>query len=83
MFSLQCALEEGCLASPAYSEPVNSHRRLLRFTTAVTNTGTAAFRPNIPRSAWDWHACHQHYHSMETFSHFQLFDTRGRQVNLS
>ena len=34
-------------------------RRLLRFTTAITNSGSADFRPAIPKLAWDWHACHQ------------------------
>ena len=34
-------------------------RRLLRFTTAISNSGTADFRPAIPKQAWQWHACHQ------------------------
>ena len=52
----------------------------LRFTTAITNSGSADFRPAIPKLAWDWHACHQHYHSMEVFSHFEIMDQRGRRV---
>ena len=51
-----------------------------RFTTAITNSGSADFRPAIPKLAWDWHACHQHYHSMETFSHFEILDQRGRRM---
>ena len=51
-----------------------------RFTTAITNSGSADFRPAIPKLAWDWHACHQHYHSMEVFSHFEIMDQRGRRV---
>ena len=53
---------------------------LSRFTTAITNSGSADFRPAIPKLAWDWHACHQHYHSMEVFSHFEIMDQRGRRV---
>ena len=65
MFLLQCAMEENCLAAGAYEERQdNPHwqqltRRLLRFTTAIINVGTADFRPSIPKEAWQWHACHQ------------------------
>eukprot|EP00094_Tigriopus_californicus_P014417 TCALIF_13989-PA protein Name:"Similar to Loxl2 Lysyl oxidase homolog 2 (Rattus norvegicus)" AED:0.18 eAED:0.30 QI:0/0/0/1/1/0.66/3/0/155 len=71
LFFLQCAMEENCLASEAYrlqkhhSDYALQTRRLLRFTTSIANVGTADFRPFIPKSQWDWHACHQHYHSME------------------
>jgi hypothetical protein len=37
----------------------------LRFTASIANVGNADFLPFIPKSAWEWHACHQHYHSME------------------
>ena len=80
IFQLQCAMEENCLASQAYVERHDSYRRLLRFTTAIENVGSADFRPFIPKNAWEWHSCHQHYHSMETFSHFEIFDARGRRV---
>lgn len=65
MFLLQCAMEENCLATGAYTErQENPHwqqltRRLLRFTTAIANIGSADFRPFIPKEAWQWHACHQ------------------------
>ena len=65
LFLLQCAMEENCLASQAYTERQENPywqqltRRLLRFTTAIANIGTADFRPFIPKSAWNWHACHQ------------------------
>ena len=36
-----------------------------RFTSSIENIGDADFRPNIPKSHWVWHGCHQHYHSME------------------
>ena len=65
MFLLQCAMEENCVAGGAYIErQTNPYwqqvtRRLLRFTTAISNIGTADFRPFIPKDAWQWHACHQ------------------------
>merc|ERR1711884_175336 len=71
LFFLQCAMEENCLAAEAYRmrrENPNftlETRRLLRFTTSIENIGDADFRPFIPKSAWQWHACHMHYHSME------------------
>ena len=36
-----------------------------RFTTSIENIGNDDFRPNVPKSHWVWHGCHQHYHSME------------------
>jgi len=86
LFLLQCAMEENCLASEAYIEQRTNPnwqmltRRLLRFTSAITNIGTADFRPFIPKTAWDWHSCHQHYHSMETFAHFEIFDMTGKRA---
>ena len=38
---------------------------IFRFTTSIENIGNADFRPNVPKSHWVWHGCHQHYHSME------------------
>ena len=64
-------MEENCLAEEAYRLRRESRdfsletRRLLRFTTSIENVGDADFRPFIPKSSWEWHACHMHYHSME------------------
>ena len=64
-------MEENCLAPEAYRlrrENPNfslETRRLLRFTASIANIGNADFRPFIPKSHWQWHACHMHYHSME------------------
>ena len=65
-------MEENCLAYEAYrlrDEGRHDYsletRRLLRFTTNIGNVGNADFRPFIPKSRWEWHGCHQHYHSME------------------
>lgn len=57
-------MEENCLASDAYAiQKVSNQwfyetRRLLRFTAAVHNYGTADFRPIIPKQLWEWHMCH-------------------------
>lgn len=73
---LQCAYEENCLAQSAkqhWAEHKSSHiRRLLRFNTQVENRGLAPFRPHVPQTAWQFHTCHNHYHSMETFSSYDL-----------
>ena len=72
-------MEENCLAAEAYRmrrENPNftlETRRLLRFTTSIENIGDADFRPFIPKSAWQWHACHMHYHSMEVRNILGLF----------
>uniref|UniRef100_A0A8C5LMB5 Lysyl oxidase homolog n=1 Tax=Leptobrachium leishanense TaxID=445787 RepID=A0A8C5LMB5_9ANUR len=76
LYSLWCAAEENCLARSAYSSSVStvSTRVLLRFPQRVKNRGTADFLPVKPQNAWEWHSCHQHYHSMDSFSHYDLLD---------
>ncbi|KPP65450.1 lysyl oxidase1-like [Scleropages formosus] len=83
LYSLRCAAEENCLASSAYGSGVTDYdtRVLLRFPQRVKNQGTADFMPNRPRHTWEWHSCHQHYHSMDEFSHYDLLEvSTGRKV---
>ncbi|XP_067824778.1 protein-lysine 6-oxidase-like [Heptranchias perlo] len=83
MYALRCAAEENCLSRSAYSPRTSdlSIRVLLRFPQRVKNQGTADFLPNKPRHTWEWHSCHQHYHSMDQFSHYDLLEvTRQRKV---
>ncbi|XP_069480698.1 lysyl oxidase homolog 1 [Ambystoma mexicanum] len=83
LYSLRCAAEEKCLASTAYTAESSDYdiRVLLRFPQRVKNQGTADFLPNRARNTWEWHSCHQHYHSMDEFSHYDLLDaTTGRKV---
>ncbi|XP_018410140.1 PREDICTED: lysyl oxidase homolog 1 [Nanorana parkeri] len=83
LYSLRCAAEERCLSSSAYAADTSDYdvRVLLRFPQRVKNQGTGDFLPTRPRQAWEWHSCHQHYHSMDEFSHYDLLDaTTGRKV---
>uniref|UniRef100_A0A3Q1GKE1 protein-lysine 6-oxidase n=1 Tax=Acanthochromis polyacanthus TaxID=80966 RepID=A0A3Q1GKE1_9TELE len=83
MYSLRCAAEEKCLSSSAYGAEASDYdvRVLLRFPQRVKNKGTADFMPNRPRHTWEWHSCHQHYHSMDEFSHYDLLEvSTGRKV---
>ncbi|XP_067829737.1 lysyl oxidase homolog 1 [Heptranchias perlo] len=83
LYSLRCAAEEKCLASSAYASETTDYdiRVLLRFPQRVKNQGIADFLPNRPRHTWEWHSCHQHYHSMDEFSHYDLLDAAtGRKV---
>ncbi|XP_066252943.1 lysyl oxidase homolog 2 [Euwallacea similis] len=86
MFFLQCAMEENCAASSAYQIQKENDawhletRRLLRFTARILNAGNADFRPLIPKHLWEWHMCHMHYHSMEIFATFDIFDLIGKRV---
>ncbi|XP_026176763.1 protein-lysine 6-oxidase [Mastacembelus armatus] len=74
MYNLRCAAEENCLASSsAYSQDYDT-RVLLRFPQRVKNQGTADFLPSRPRYAWEWHSCHNHFHSMDEFSLYELLD---------
>ncbi|XP_068608910.1 protein-lysine 6-oxidase [Brachionichthys hirsutus] len=76
MYNLRCAAEENCLSSSAYRGDVRDYdtRMLLRFPQRVKNQGTADFLPSRPRYSWEWHSCHQHFHSMDEFSHYELLD---------
>ncbi|KAM8872400.1 protein-lysine 6-oxidase [Synchiropus picturatus] len=76
MYNLRCAAEENCLSSSAHRASVRDYdtRMLLRFPQRVKNQGTADFLPSRPRYSWEWHSCHQHFHSMDEFSHYDLLD---------
>ncbi|KAF1549867.1 Protein-lysine 6-oxidase, partial [Eudyptes schlegeli] len=81
MYNLRCAAEENCLASSAYRGDVRDYdnRVLLRFPQRVKNQGTSDFLPSRPRYSWEWHSCHQHYHSMDEFSHYDLLDASSHR----
>ncbi|XP_053726604.1 protein-lysine 6-oxidase-like [Synchiropus splendidus] len=74
MYSLRCAAEENCLASSASYARDYDTRVLLRFPQRVKNQGTADFLPSKPRYSWEWHSCHNHFHSMDEFSTYELLD---------
>ncbi|XP_043216789.1 lysyl oxidase homolog 3A-like [Amphibalanus amphitrite] len=87
---LECALDENCLAKTAAEikrrEPTlwrTRTRKLFRFTNKVWNNGKADYRPRADPSQWEWHACHEHYHSEESFSEYDLTyegtDTKAAQ----
>uniref|UniRef100_A0A3Q3X5H3 Lysyl oxidase homolog n=1 Tax=Mola mola TaxID=94237 RepID=A0A3Q3X5H3_MOLML len=83
MYALRCAAEENCLSRSAHHPRVSDldYRVLLRFPQRVKNQGTADFLPVKPRHEWEWHSCHQHYHSMEAFSNYDLLDiSTGQKV---
>ncbi|XP_037633833.1 protein-lysine 6-oxidase-like isoform X2 [Sebastes umbrosus] len=81
MYNLRCAAEENCLASSSSSSHDYDTRVLLRFPQRVKNQGTADFLPSKPRYAWEWHSCHNHFHSMDEFSLYELLDVQTeRQV---
>ncbi|KAM9357768.1 lysyl oxidase-like 5a [Symphorus nematophorus] len=83
MYALRCAAEENCLSRSAYHPSVSDldYRVLLRFPQRVKNQGTTDFLPVKPRHEWEWHSCHQHYHSMEAFSSYDLLEvSTGQKV---
>uniref|UniRef100_A0A3B3BZZ1 Lysyl oxidase homolog n=1 Tax=Oryzias melastigma TaxID=30732 RepID=A0A3B3BZZ1_ORYME len=74
MYALRCAAEENCLSAYAPTVRDIDFRVLLRFPQKVKNQGTSDFLPLKPRYQWDWHSCHQHFHSMDAFSNYDLLD---------
>ena len=80
IFSLKCALEEGCLASDAANASVDSYRTLLRFDSLTMNYGQKDFTPLLDPSEWEWHNCHNHTHSFEAFVAYDLLDVDGTKV---
>ena len=72
--SLQCELEEGCLATNI----TGNNRYLLKFAVLSYNFGLEPFRPFEPPEDWEFHTCHNHYHSHETFAHYELLFPDGR-----
>ncbi|XP_017288589.1 protein-lysine 6-oxidase [Kryptolebias marmoratus] len=79
MYNLRCAAEENCLSSSARYAQDYETRVLLRFTQRVKNQGTADFLPSRPRYAWEWHSCHNHFHSMDEFSTYELLDAQTQR----
>ena len=77
---LRCAHEENCLASSANSQPYNTFRHLLRFSSLTMNLGRADFLPNALPHEWQWHKCHRHYHSFEAFINYDILDLLGNKV---
>uniref|UniRef100_A0A8B9GKQ9 Lysyl oxidase homolog n=1 Tax=Amazona collaria TaxID=241587 RepID=A0A8B9GKQ9_9PSIT len=71
----------GASAASAYRADVRDYdnRVLLRFPQRVKNQGTSDFLPSRPRYSWEWHSCHQHYHSMDEFSHYDLLDASSHR----
>ncbi|XP_030370875.1 lysyl oxidase homolog 2 [Scaptodrosophila lebanonensis] len=83
MTSLTCAMEENCLSADAYvirrTNP-RAERKLLRFSVKATNVGTAELSPYANYRDWTWHQCHNHYHSMNVFATFDVYNQRYEKV---
>lgn len=80
MYYLQCAVDDECLATAAYGKPNDHVRELLRFNSLTMNLGTQDFRPISNQEDWVWHNCHQHYHSFESFIHYDILDVNMKKV---
>lgn len=83
MSRLTCAMEEHCVSADAYeirrTKP-NAERKLLRFSVKASNVGTADVSPYANYKDWVWHQCHRHYHSMNVFATFDVYDLNYRKV---
>ena len=80
MTHLQCALEEGCLAKQAGRLSSRGYRRLLRFDSFIINVGCGDFIPYEDTSDWEYHECHNHYHSHKQFTSYELLYLDGTQA---
>jgi len=80
---LRCSFEERCLSpivDQLYYVNLGLKRNLLKFTSRFLNLGAVAFIPHQEKNSWEWHKCHQHYHSMEVFAVYELIDRNGSRV---
>ena len=73
IFNLKCEMEEGCIATNVTS----NLRYLLKFAVLSYNFGLASFHPFEPQEDWEFHTCHNHYHSHETFARYELLFPNG------
>ncbi|KAL5487169.1 hypothetical protein EMCRGX_G019740 [Ephydatia muelleri] len=81
IYNVRCAMQENCLAPSAYSKPDNSFVKLLRFSSESMNWGRADALPALQPYQWTWHACHNHYHSIESFVSYELYSaTNGSLI---
>ena len=71
---MTCGLDDNCFAPSAKSKSPTDYVKLLRFSTQVMNWGTYDFFPPLPPYLWIWHACHNHYHSIENLSTYTLYN---------
>ncbi|XP_068155012.1 lysyl oxidase homolog 2A [Drosophila tropicalis] len=83
MTRLTCAMEENCLSADAYvirqTQP-KAERILLRFSVKAMNVGNADVSPYANYRDWTWHQCHRHYHSMNVFATFDVYDLSYKKV---
>lgn len=83
MTQLTCAMEENCLSADAYvlrrTNPAGV-RKLLRFSLKASNVGTADVSPYANYRDWVWHQCHNHYHSMNVFATFDVYNQHYQKV---
>ncbi|XP_001993777.2 lysyl oxidase homolog 2A [Drosophila grimshawi] len=83
MTQLTCAMEENCVSRDAYvirrTNP-RAVRKLLRFSVKASNVGNADVSPYANYRDWEWHQCHQHYHSMNVFATFDVLNRRYQKV---
>lgn len=83
MNELTCAMEENCVSADAYiirrTNP-RGVRKLLRFSLRASNVGNADVSPYANYKDWVWHQCHRHYHSMNVFATFDVYNQRYQKV---
>ncbi|TDG50427.1 hypothetical protein AWZ03_003016 [Drosophila navojoa] len=83
MTQLTCAMEENCVSKDAYvirrTNP-SAIRKLLRFSVKASNVGNADVSPYANYKDWEWHQCHMHYHSMNVFATFDVYNKRYKKV---
>ena len=75
LYQLKCSYEERCLSpivDTFYWREKYRKRLLLKFSSRFLNKGSVSFLANRDKSSWEYHTCHQHYHSMETFAQYDI-----------
>lgn len=91
ILAINCSIDDKCLRKNVLDRAAIPHIRnsysflhewvlLLRFSSLAYNIGHEVFYPPYSKEKWEWHECHEHYHSMSEFVSYKLHSKNSDRV---